>query len=70
MRKEDLLTALVMFSPALVFIVFLLLKVTEVIYWSWWLVTSPLWGMLGIILILALCYYIAFNIQRRRIHRK
>ena len=31
------------------FIVFLVLKLTEVIDWSWWWVTSPLWG--GIVLL-------------------
>lgn len=30
--------------PAAVFIAFLVLKLTEVIDWSWWLVTLPLWG--------------------------
>lgn len=28
---------------ALVFLVFLVLKLTGVIDWSWWWVTSPLW---------------------------
>lgn len=31
-------------SPAfLLFLVFLVLKLTAVIDWSWWLVTAPLW---------------------------
>lgn len=29
--------------PGLVFIVFLVLKLTGYIAWSWWWVTSPLW---------------------------
>lgn len=35
----------------LLFIVFLVLKLTNVIDWSWWWVTSPLWGsiVLGIV---------------------
>ena len=37
------------------FIVFLVLKLTNVIDWSWWWVTCPLWGplvlTLGIILV-------------------
>jgi hypothetical protein len=37
------------------FIVFLILKLTNVIVWSWWWVTSPLW--FGIAIILA-CYII------------
>ncbi len=28
----------------LLFIVFLTLKLTDVITWSWWWVTAPLWG--------------------------
>ena len=29
--------------PSVLFIVFLILKLTEVINWSWWWVTAPLW---------------------------
>lgn len=29
--------------PTVVFIVFLILKLTNVIDWSWWWVTAPLW---------------------------
>ncbi len=49
----------------LVFIVFLVLKLTHVIDWSWWWVTAPLWGGFGIaavILILALVFYGACGI--------
>lgn len=31
-------------TPGLVFLIFLVLKLTEVINWSWWWVTAPLWG--------------------------
>lgn len=31
------------------FIVFLVLKLTHVIDWSWWWVTAPLWGSFAII---------------------
>ena len=36
----------------ILFIVFLVLKLTHVIDWSWWWVTAPLWGsiVLGIVL--------------------
>lgn len=30
------------------FIVFLILKLTNVIDWSWWWVTAPLWGALAL----------------------
>ena len=36
----------------LLFIVFLILKLTHVIDWSWWWVTAPLWG--GFALVLAI----------------
>ena len=29
--------------PAVLFIVFLILKLCDVIDWSWWWVTAPLW---------------------------
>ena len=34
----------------LLFIVFLCLKLTGTISWSWWIVTLPLWG--GIVLVI------------------
>ena len=36
-----------------VFIVFLVLKLTGHIDWSWWWVTAPLWG--GMLVCLGLC---------------
>lgn len=33
------------------FLVLLVLKLTGVIDWSWWLITLPLWGPLAIILL-------------------
>ena len=45
----------------ILFVVFLVLKLTSVIDWSWWWVTAPLWipfaiflGILGIVLVVAL----------------
>ena len=38
----------------LLFIVFLVLKLTNVINWSWWWVTAPLWGGLALFLGFAL----------------
>ncbi|WP_186260027.1 hypothetical protein [Burkholderia gladioli] len=37
------------FGP-LLFLVFLVLKLTGYIGWSWWWVTAPLWGGLAILL--------------------
>jgi len=38
----------------LLFLIFLVLKLTNVIDWSWWWVTAPIWGSLvfGIIVVL------------------
>jgi len=33
----------------LLFVVFLVLKLTHVIDWSWWWVTAPLWGGFAIL---------------------
>ena len=41
----------------LLFLVFLVLKLTNIIDWSWWWITAPLWGgfaIIGIILIIVL----------------
>ena len=34
------------------FLVFLVLKLTEVIDWSWWWVTAPLWIPIGFVIAL------------------
>lgn len=36
----------------LTFIVFLTLKLTSVIAWSWWWVTAPLWGYAALVLLI------------------
>ena len=36
------------------FIVFLVLKLTNTIDWSWWWVTSPLWISAGLVIIVLL----------------
>lgn len=38
----------------ILFIVFLVLKLTNVVTWSWWLVTAPLWIPFGIALVIAI----------------
>jgi hypothetical protein len=41
------------------FVVFLVLKLTHVINWSWWWVTLPLWGGLALIAVLLLIAFVA-----------
>ena len=42
----------------LVFIVFLVLKLCNVINWSWWWVTAPLW--IPVAAFLAICFVVFF----------
>lgn len=44
----------------LLFITFLVLKLTNVINWSWWWVTAPLWG--GVALVAAFFIILALTI--------
>ena len=43
----------VVYSPScmILFIVFLVLKLTNVINWSWWWITAPLWIPVSIVLV-------------------
>lgn len=38
----------------ILFLIFLVLKLTNQIDWSWWWVTLPLWGSLGLLLVIVL----------------
>ena len=53
----------------LLFIVFLVLKLTKVINWSWWWVTAPLWGpivfVLGVLALVFICAVIYAGCQPR-----
>lgn len=53
---------------ALVFLVFLILKLVGTIDWSWWWVTAPLWGpivlCLGIALVGLVIWGITFMIMK------
>jgi len=50
-----------MFLIFYVFIVFIVLKLTGAITWSWWLVTLPIWGVLvysvGVALLQIFCVF-------------
>lgn len=39
---------------SVLFIVFLVLKLTGLITWSWWWVTAPLWGPFVLLLVLGI----------------
>lgn len=70
MRKEDLQTAALMSLPAVVFLVFLILKLSGVITWSWWWITSPLWIVVGLVLLLSLIYIIALVMSMRKLPKQ
>ena len=64
--KENYQTAVGMLIPVLVFIVFLTLKCAGVISWSWWWVTSPLWIVAAIVVLLSLIYVAVFTCRYRK----
>jgi len=39
--------------PGLLTVAFVVLKLTEVIQWSWWWVLSPLWIVTGLVVVVA-----------------
>lgn len=43
---------------SLTFLVFLVLKLVNVINWSWWWVTAPLWGSVALVVILYLLIFL------------
>lgn len=46
-------------------IVFIVLKLTGYINWSWWIVLSPIWGsiLVGLLIFLAVLFVIYRNIR-------
>lgn len=40
------------------FLIFLVLKLTETINWSWWWVTSPLWIPIAVDILITLIVYL------------
>ena len=55
----------------ILFIVFLILKLTNVIDWSWWWVTSPLWIPIAIAIVIFIFIVIfQFIIHRKKRNKK
>lgn len=46
------------------FLIFLILKLTGQIDWSWWWVTAPIWIPLGIVAIVLLVLFIGLLLTR------
>ena len=57
----------------ILFIVFLVLKLTNVIDWSWWWVTAPLWISFGLGLVALLIYTIVllciYSARKRELNK-
>jgi hypothetical protein len=50
----------------ILFLIFMVLKLTGNITWSWWYVTLPLWGpALLVLVILGIVAFIAYNEHKR-----
>ena len=47
----------------LMFIVFLVLKLTGAISWSWWFITMPLWLPFSVVVCFMLFYFILILIK-------
>ena len=45
-------------------IVFIVLKLTKVISWSWWWVLSPIWIPMALVVVLLLMWFIANMFDR------
>lgn len=50
----------------LLFLVFLVLKLTGVIAWSWWIITAPLWGGFALVCVLVTLLFIFALAQVRK----
>lgn len=50
----------------LLFVVFLILKLCNVIDWSWWWVTAPLWIPIGLVFLFILGGYIVLGILKTK----
>ncbi len=48
----------------ILFVVFLVLKLTGEIDWSWWWVTSPLWLPLVLLLVTILGVVVFYNVRK------
>ena len=46
------------------FLVFLVLKLTKVIDWSWWWITAPLWGQVALFIVILVVVTIVLTVFR------
>ena len=48
------------------FLIFLVLKLTKVITWSWWWVFSPLWISVGVVLVVFVLWALVLTVLKLR----
>ena len=54
MREDDVKITICPGLCSMLFITFLVLKLTKVIDWSWWWITAPLWAPIGVCVVLVI----------------
>ena len=48
------------------FLIFLVLKLTKMITWSWWWVFSPLWICVGVVLVVFVLWALVLTVLKLR----
>lgn len=66
MEKRNPSPATGLSLPVVVFVVFLILKLTNLVTWSWWWITSPLWIVAALVVVLAVISFcvLAFRVKK------
>ena len=66
MKKKNPAPATGLSLPVVVFVVFLILKLTNLVTWSWWWITSPLWIVAALVVVLAVISFcvLAFRVKK------
>ncbi len=47
----------------LLFLTFLVLKLTDVITWSWWWITAPLWAPLALVAAIFVVLFVVYSVS-------
>lgn len=48
---------------SIMFLIFMTLKLTGHIDWSWWWVTAPLWGIFPLILVIFVLAFVVYGVK-------
>lgn len=56
-------SAISILGTTMIFLTFLVLKLTGVINWSWWWVTAPLWGGFALAILIVIIILIMWGIM-------